>query len=142
MATKTTTRKTHAWTPEQMTFLADRPTMNRDELEKAFRKAFPKFTGSQQALVGKRYTLLHKGSAKHPDVSRRSLEARIAEVREELATLEARLDAMNDPDADFRARIAELNEMTLTDLRAAAKAAGVKANGSRNDIAARILAVS
>lgn len=130
-----TDRVTHKWTPEQLTFLADRPDTKREDLGAEFRKAFPDFKGSTTAIVGKRYTLLHKGSTAHPEIGRRSLEARAQRLRDELAEVEAQLAGMNDtaPSVD------DLIGKTMTELRQLAKERGVKASGSKGDIAERIV---
>ena len=139
-----TTRSTHKWTREQMEFLVARPTMGRTELEAEFRAAFPKFDGSQQSIIGKRYTLLNRPSATkaNPALAQQALETRIAQLEHELAQARADLEATHTGEywgeASDVPSIEEITSMPMDEVRSLADRLGIKKSGGKQAIAERI----
>lgn len=123
-----TTRKTVRWTGEMRQFVLERPTLGRTELVAEFRAAYPDFPGSDQAVVGQRYRLLHGKNTK-PETRRAGLEARIRAAREELAALEAELETLDANQAGPTAD--ELAKMDMAALRSLVKERGVTPDGRK-----------
>ncbi len=139
------TRKQHTWTEDQIAFLADHATERRTELVAAFRAKFKKFEGSDQSVIGKRYNLVNRPSKKSPGLAQAATEARIAKLEAQLEQARADLEAMTTGtywDKGETHTKDSLTALSMAGLRAAAKEAGVKANGSKADIAERIVAAA
>lgn len=79
-------RETHRWSTEELEFLLEHASDSGPDLVAAFRKKFPKFEGSDQSILGRRYTLLHK--ATDIETRKRALEHRIEGTKEILRSLE------------------------------------------------------
>ena len=137
--TAKTDRKTVSWTPEMLAHLANNPSVPRTPLVEGFRKKFPDFAGSDQSIVGRRYRLLQDGSKAHPEIGLTAINARIAELEDELADLmdkRAKMEASDEPKTQDL--MEALKEATYREVQQAAKDAGVSAKGSRNELLERI----
>lgn len=135
------------WTPEMLAYLAEHLSVPRTPLVEGFRKKFPDFPGSDQSIVGRRYRLLQDGSRAHPEIGLTAINARIAELEDELADLvdkrakiEAGAEAADEPKTQNL--MEALKDATYREVQQAAKDAGVSAKGSRDDLLARIAEVA
>lgn len=130
------TEERHQWSDAELRFLAEHATDQQGDLVERFRKAFPKFSGSDQSIIGRRYQLI-RGYQRAPEYTVRALDAVVQELREQLDELEGRRD-------EFAARAVSHNdamlELSLKELAAKAKEAGVAGYGSKRDIVERLVA--
>ena len=121
MAKTTDTSSNYRWSDSERQFLLDHTDLSGKELVAAFRAEHPKVPVSNQAIIGRRYRLIH--SSTDPMQRVKALEARIASTREKLADLE-------DDLAEARAALGpDYTAMTMTDLRKAVADAGVTPDG-------------
>lgn len=157
----TTDRTTHRWSQDEIDFLLSMPTAPRKELVARFREAFPKFEGSDTSINNRRYVLLHKSTGPRAVEALAalvaSLETSLAKARTDLeeaktaATEKAATKAKATKKAKKAAKVeapievptpeeidAALINRPINELREIAKANGVKANGSKAAIVARI----
>ncbi len=132
-------RSTHRWTPQELSWIAERPTMPRTEFLEQFAKAFPETAAkvSSQAPIGRRYRLLKDGSKAHPEIGLSAINARIAELEDELADLMDRRSRMESATPDIPS-VEEITALPMNEVRALADRVGVKKSGGKQAIAERI----
>lgn len=144
--TTATTQSQHSWTAAQLAYLADNASTPRTPLVEGFRKAFPDFAASDQSIVGRRYTLIHKGSSKNPALNVQAIQSRIEDTEASLATLKEQLKAAqkvaNEVTKDDAPSTEDLVALSMADLRKVAAEYNVSKGGSKQAIADRIVAAA
>ena len=134
----TTDRKVHAWTEEQLQYLAERPSMPRSELFAGFRKKFPEATMTDNAIQGRRYRLKQDGSTKYPEIGGTALVARVEDARKALEDAERALAEHEAKTGDSTPTVEEITSLPIDEVRSLAERFGVSKGGSKKAIAERI----
>jgi len=110
-----------SWSNSERKYLLDHAGDSGKDLVAGFRKRFPKFTGSDTSIKGRRYTILNRSGSPEQRVA--ALEAKLIGAQERVETIEAELAEARDAVED---EAPNLNDMTKAQLLERAAAQGVE----------------